>query len=276
MKKPGLSMGERFIPSLGNWSEKKRAMFYGVYGWASQFAMKKIVLDCACGSGYGSDILSKVCTRVIGADVDIDIIRYAQENYQNEKISFKVFSVTSIPFPDDYFDLVVSFDTIEHVEDDEGMLSELKRVTKERGEIILSTPVGYYHKSQGEEGLFDVTHVREYSGYEWLSILSHHFSDFEFFTRDQNFQFLQVYPGPFAGSPFDLGFVKVKNSWNEQKINMIDEVKEQVAVHMTYKIKALEDELNSEKSNHINVKVQSYINRLIEKFRRFFHIIHLK
>lgn len=271
MNKSGLSMGERFIPSLEGWSQAQRNMFYGNYEWASQFAENKVVLDCACGSGYGSDILSKVCKRVIGADVDPEIIRYARDTFKNEKIAFNIFSAAEVPFPDDYFDLVVSFDTIEHVDDDERVFAELQRVTKGGGEIILSTPIGYYHKNHGEEELLDSTHIREYSAYEWLSILSNHFSTAEFFTRDQNFQFSRVYPGPFLGIPYDVSFVKVINMQNEKKNNMFDNVKDLVATHMTYKIKALEAELRMVEADLKTEQDKLIITRLVEKMQRYIH-----
>ena len=228
----------RFVPSLPGWPEEARRMFYSNYKWASNYTKDKIVLDCACGSGYGTDFIAGNCSSVVGGDVDARIVKYAKDNYPSEKIRWACFSITSIPCPDSYFDVVVSFDTIEHVKDDYKVLPELKRVTKEDGYIILSTPLNNFRKEQGEEGV-DPTHIREYSAYEWLSMLSTHFSEAEFFARDENFEFHRVYPEKYDGSPFDVSFVKLLNS-DKSDVNAIEEFKHIHCLQLCDKIKSLE------------------------------------
>jgi 2-polyprenyl-3-methyl-5-hydroxy-6-metoxy-1,4-benzoquinol methylase len=234
-------MGERFIPSLSGWSEEASQMFYGNYKWASTYTHGKNVLDCACGSGYGTDIVSQNCASVVGADVDHAILKYGVEHYRNEKVSFRCFSITAIPYPDSFFDVVVSFDTIEHVRDDFRVLPELKRVTKEDGCIIISTPLRNYRKEQGEEGILDLTHIREYAAYEWLHMLSLHFSEAEFFARDQNFEFHEVHLNEYAGSPFDIAFVRLLRS-PKSKINTIEAFKHVHCLQLGRDIKSLEIE----------------------------------
>ena len=245
MSTSDLKMGERFIPSMAGWSETNRKMFLGNYRWASQFIQGKVVLDCACGSGYGTHILAANCSQVVGADVDPLIIQYAQEHYQNARERFEVFSSTAIPYPDGFFDAVISFDTIEHVEDDEKMLEEFRRVTKSEGQMIISTPLGYYRKDHGEVGLFDTTHVREYSAYEWVHLLGRYFHRAEFFTRDSDLNFRQVFPGDFNGIPYEVGFARIPDLSEGVNTNELDEVKHRIALHMSAHIKHLEKELEA-------------------------------
>lgn len=179
-----LVMGERYIPGLAGWPESARRMFEANYTWASSLASDKTVLDCACGSGYGSAILAARARTVVGADVDPRMVEHARQTYADAGVRFEQFSITEIPYPDGYFDLVVSFDTIEHVRDDHRVLLELKRVTRADGAIVLSTPLANYPKEQGEPDLWDATHVREYSAYEWLHLLGQYFEAAEFFCRD--------------------------------------------------------------------------------------------
>jgi len=234
------AMGERFIPSLPGWSEEARGMFYNNYKWASSYTRDMIVLDCACGSGYGTDIIASNCAFVVGADVDASILNYARENYRSEKTRFECFSITAIPYPDDYFDVAVSFDTIEHVRDDYKVLPELKRVTKENGYIIISTPLRNFRKERGEEGIFDHTHIREYSAYEWLHMLSVHFKEAEFFTRDSSFEFHQVHLAEYKGSPFDIAFAKLLNSHETHTPSTIEKFKHAHCLQLCDRIKSLE------------------------------------
>jgi SAM-dependent methyltransferase len=232
-------MGERFIPSLSGWSEEASKMFYANYQWASIYTQGQVVLDCACGSGYGTDIIAQNCTSVVGADVDQAILKYAVEHYRKEKVSFRCFSITAIPYPDSFFDVVVSFDTIEHVRDDFRVLPELKRVTKENGCIIISTPLRNYRKEQGEEGILDLTHIREYAAYEWLHMLSLHFGDAEFFTRDQDFAFHAVHSKDYTGSPMDVAFVRLLRS-PKSGANTIEAFKYAHCLQLGRTIKSLE------------------------------------
>lgn len=217
-------------------------MFYGNYRWACQFTEGKVVLDCACGSGYGTEILTEGSLQVVGADTDPAIIRYAQDHYQNERNRFEVFSATQIPYPDGYFDVVVSFDTIEHVEGAEAMLREFRRVTKANGQIIISTPVNYYGRNQGEQGLLDPTHVHEYSAYEWVHLLGQHFHRAEFYTRDSSLNFRRVFPGDYAGVPYDVGFARIPDISDSSGISELDVVEHRISLHMTDHIKRLERE----------------------------------
>lgn len=205
-------MGERYIPSVAGWPESARRMFEANYAWASGFASGKVVLDCACGSGYGSAILAQSARLVVGADVDPLIVEHARQTYVSDRVRFEQFSITEIPYPDNHFDMVVSFDTIEHVRDDHRVLLELKRVTRADGVIVLSTPLTYYHKDQGEPDLWDATHVREYSGYEWLHLLGQHFYAAEFFCREgADFCFRPVPLEAYTGSAADVAFVRLRN-----------------------------------------------------------------
>lgn len=101
---------------------------------------RSIVLDLGCGEGYGTYLLSKDAKKVIGLDVDPEIIDHASKKYSAPTISFELYDGTKIPYPDNYFDAITVFQVIEHVDNDVYFVSEIYRVLKPKGLVILTTP----------------------------------------------------------------------------------------------------------------------------------------
>lgn len=113
------------------------------YTFALQPALNKTVLDSACGSGYGSKLLTESAKSIVGVDVSAEVIEYASSLYPN--ITFKVNDLNK-NFPVGKFDLCVSFETIEHLEKPEVFLQNVVDNCKE---FLFSIPVNnpsQYHK----------------------------------------------------------------------------------------------------------------------------------
>lgn len=98
------------------------------------------VLDIGCGTGAGSNMLSKSFQKVYGVDISPGAIEYCKKNWKQKNMSFVIGSGISIPFPADTFDVVAAFEVFEHIKDWNKFLLELKRVTKQNGKIYISTP----------------------------------------------------------------------------------------------------------------------------------------
>lgn len=102
------------------------------------------VLDCACGLGYGSAILAAQSrgAHFVGVDLDPGTVAYAEANFsQAYGITYRAGSATDLSFiEDDSIDFLVSFETIEHLEDYSSFLSEAFRVLKPDGRLIASVP----------------------------------------------------------------------------------------------------------------------------------------
>ena len=129
--------GERYIPSISGeiaWEHLHR------YAAAVQVCGGKRVLDIASGEGYGSFMLSQVATDVVGVDIDELTVSRASVRYQRDNLSFKVGKCESIPCESSSFDVVVSFETVEHVADPEAFLVEVLRVLRPDGYLIISSP----------------------------------------------------------------------------------------------------------------------------------------
>ena len=86
------------------------------YLFAEHFIEDKVVLDAACGEGYGSHILKQKAKEVYAVDVDKEAINKAKIKYKNDNIHFLESSIASLPYSDSMFDTIVSFETIEHVD----------------------------------------------------------------------------------------------------------------------------------------------------------------
>ncbi|MEK7142966.1 MAG: class I SAM-dependent methyltransferase [Patescibacteria group bacterium] len=111
------------------------------YQLAKKFVKGKIVLDAGCGAGYGTALLAKAgAKKVYGLDFSLKSIAYCQSHYQRSNLIFQRQDLTKIEFPDHFFDCIVIFETIEHIQDFQKAIGELNRVLKPGGKILISTP----------------------------------------------------------------------------------------------------------------------------------------
>lgn len=108
----------------------------------SQLLKSDIVGDMACGSGYGSLMLLEKCSKVFGVDIDEETIQEIKKRYEKEKdISF--FSKNLLDIDDvNFFDKIISFETIEHFTPEEIkiVISKFHQALKKDGKLIFSTP----------------------------------------------------------------------------------------------------------------------------------------
>ncbi len=163
--------GERYIPTVSGEIEFEH---YHRYLLARKYASGKKVLDIACGEGYGSQLLSSVSEFVYAVDIDPATIKNARSKYTDKNIEFIAGSCSKIPLGDNSVDLVVSFETIEHHDQHEEMISEINRVLKDDGLLIISSP----DKKEYSDltGNVNEYHVKELYQDEFVELLKHSFS----------------------------------------------------------------------------------------------------
>ena len=133
--------GEQFIPGIS----KKRLIdeHESRYQWAIQYTHNKNVLDIACGTGYGCDKIATNAKLIIGVDISSDSIKYAREHYKKDNMRFILDSATNSElFTKGQFDVICSFETIEHLTKEERVkyLQNLKSWLNPNGLLLLSTP----------------------------------------------------------------------------------------------------------------------------------------
>jgi len=133
------------------------------YAFACRFAAGNRILDVACGEGYGAAALRKAgAAQVVGVDVSERVCVHARRKYG---LDARAGSAENLPLADSSVELVVSFETIEHVANPARFLDECARVLVPRGTLIVSTPnkdvysrpgapVNQYHCSEMSEGEF--------------------------------------------------------------------------------------------------------------------------
>jgi lipopolysaccharide exporter len=111
------------------------------YAFALRFVRGKTVLDVACGTGYGTRRLAQAgAAHVTGIDVSEEAVDFARRSHSAPNVAFRVGDVTRLDVASESMDVVVSFETIEHVEDDRRVVEELHRVLRPDGLLLLSTP----------------------------------------------------------------------------------------------------------------------------------------
>jgi SAM-dependent methyltransferase len=141
------------------------------YVFAEPWCRGRDVLDLACGTGYGTAHLADVATRVVGGDVDQAAITYARRRYARKNTDFQVMDAAALPFGDDAFDTVVSFETIEHLPDRDAYLAEVARVLRPGGTYVVSTP----RAAETVERPANPYHLIEYSERDFRELLARHF-----------------------------------------------------------------------------------------------------
>ena len=102
---------------------------------------KNVILDCFCGNGYGSRILSEVSQdcMIIGIDASAEAITQAREHYQSAQTWFMQ-DIFPFSLPHCKFEAVVSLESLEHIKDYNLFFSTLCDAVRPSGCIVLSTP----------------------------------------------------------------------------------------------------------------------------------------
>jgi ubiquinone/menaquinone biosynthesis C-methylase UbiE len=148
-----------------------RLMHLRAYDEAVRHAAGRDVLDVGCNTGYGTMRFAPVAKRVVGVDVSPRAIEAARERADEGRPEFIVTSGFALPFADASFDVVTSFQVLEHVPDPAVFLGELSRVTRPGGTVILATPNAATRLYPGMTP-WNRFHVHEYQAGELEELLA--------------------------------------------------------------------------------------------------------
>jgi SAM-dependent methyltransferase len=135
------------------------------------------VLDVGFGEGYGAEILASSVGEYVGLDMSEDAVQHASSRYTFPNVRFERSEAETIPFDTGSFDLVVSFHVLEHVTEPEPYLSELARVCRVGGHVVVVTPNRAFRLA-ADERPWNRFHVREFAREDLKALLSKHFTRF--------------------------------------------------------------------------------------------------
>lgn len=169
--------GERYLP----WWQEAVISYEHLhrYAYATQFVTGKKVLDLACGEGYGSYLLSTTADSVVAIDIDDQAIKHAASKYLRTNLRFEIGSITDVPIcGQDLFQVITCFEAIEHIDDHNKFLREVKRLLTTDGIFIVSTPNKRVYSD--EPKYRNPFHVRELYFQEFKALLEAQFKQVRF------------------------------------------------------------------------------------------------
>lgn len=133
------------------------------------------ILDVGCGDGVLLYLIKNKIKnyniKAYGTDLSEVALEVAQKKVPNSR--FIKADVYNLNFQNDYFDIVISSDVIEHVSSPEKMLKEMKRVAKDNAYIIIGTPIRCTKEP------LDKNHFQEFYKEDFENLMSHCFENFE-------------------------------------------------------------------------------------------------
>lgn len=168
--------GERMLPDSSDgstfWEHVQR------YRFAAGHVAGQRVLDIACGEGYGTAALRDAgAANVIGVDLSEQACAHARARYG---VDARVGDATAIPLSDGEVDLIVSFETLEHLASPSAFLAECARVLSARGRLIISTPNRPVYCQRTPDNPF---HHRELDADEFHQLLTGSFEPIDYYGQ---------------------------------------------------------------------------------------------
>lgn len=177
---------ERMDPTLPIFDVGRAEFHLDRYRFAADRVAGLFVADIACGTGYGSELLKLQggAKGVTGVDICQEAIHYASKKHSADSVDFLCASGDATGFDTGAFDAITSFETIEHVDDDEKLLAEFARILKPGGLLICSTPNQWPLEIAPH-------HVRVYDRNSFARVLEKDFESIEMFNQNSgtDFQF---------------------------------------------------------------------------------------
>jgi len=150
------------------------------YLFTLPFIKGKRVLDLASGEGYGANLLAKEALEVVGIDISDEAVAHANRIYAKENLSFKTGSIEAIPL-DTLFDVVVCFEAIEHIQHQDQLCKEVKRLLKKEGIFLVSTPNKWVYSENGITQ--NPYHLKELDLGELETLLKQNFKNVSFYGQ---------------------------------------------------------------------------------------------
>jgi GT2 family glycosyltransferase/SAM-dependent methyltransferase/glycosyltransferase involved in cell wall biosynthesis len=204
--------GERCVP----WMPDIQVLYehYHRYLWARSLVAGRRVLDLGSGEGFGAALIARGAQSVLGIDIDERAVKHAELNYASDSLSFAFGSAQALgEVAGGSFDVVVAFEVIEHIAEQEEVLAEVKRVLTPDGMLILSTPDrAAYREAREEPNPF---HERELDQSELRTLLGG-FANVELLGQHAMAgSRIEALVGGQQGPSLDVAIERSGDSWEE-------------------------------------------------------------
>jgi GT2 family glycosyltransferase/ubiquinone/menaquinone biosynthesis C-methylase UbiE len=172
--------GERVIPDDPDTPKEVMLDHLFRYMFSLDYVVDKIVLDVACGTGYGSDMLASKAKYVYGFDISRPSIDYCKVHYSRPNLKYSMNDMRDIPFADSKFDVITCFEAIEHISESDGMkfLNETVRVLDDNGILIVSTPLDDNYAND------NMYHMADYNKKEFSELLGKYFEEVKMYFQE--------------------------------------------------------------------------------------------
>ncbi len=178
--------GERFLPGE-MYSAEMAYDHLTRYRLAERYVEGKEIIDMGCGAGYGTHSLSRLARSIKGVDLSAEAVAYAGSRYRAPNLRYETGNVTALPYEDGSFEAAISFEVIEHLERPEALVMEAKRLLRDNGVFVVSTPDRQTYSNN--RSLVNRHHLSEMYPLEFRELL------------ERSFEHVQIYrQGSLAGS----------------------------------------------------------------------------
>jgi 2-polyprenyl-3-methyl-5-hydroxy-6-metoxy-1,4-benzoquinol methylase len=280
--------GERYVPWVDLETPEIHYEHLHRYYFASQFVAGKKVLDLASGEGYGCAILSEKAAQVVGIDLDQKTIEHATNRYPLPNVQFIEGTIIDVPIKGEkLFDVITCFEAIEHIEEHEKLLSEVKRLLKDDGIFIISSPNKLLYTDQ--PGYQNPYHMKELYFDEFRNLLTKYFT-YVSFLGQKVFPVSAIWPlethqGSYAdfcirktGKGFAsanpqekpaLYFIAIASQaplLHEVHFSTLTDISEELLKRLRYML-AEKERLLSEKNTELLLIYSSFGWRIIQRYR---------
>lgn len=145
------------------------------YYKAQDYIRGKSVMEIGCGEGFGTEVLAEEAEEILAIDYSQKAVNAARNRLPSSEVNFRIEKAPPVKAPDGRFDAVVMFQMIEHLQNPEPLLKEVRRVLKSGGTLLVSTV-------NKEESLSENPfHLHEFDGAELEAVLGQYFARVEIF-----------------------------------------------------------------------------------------------
>lgn len=200
------------------------------YKFASKYAKNKTILDYGCGGGYGAEYLSRFTNqKVIGFDKDKKTIKLAKNFFKTNKKLYFIYK-----FPKEKFDLIVTFQVIEHIKDRHNFYKKIKKLLNPGGVVLISTP----NKNITSYGLTKpamVFHEFEFNPQEFKNELTQYFHQIKIFGQIENGMKNKVTKNNYGYLDMVKNYpVKIKITWFISQIEIVRKISRHLPMFIKY------------------------------------------